>query len=310
MCKQPKSQSHTRPRPDLSPYFSNQPLGHARQVGWDCLLHAFRACVRSRIPTQDTFIANCVTLGFVDAAERQRSGFSTEMLRKWLAAHMSGIVLKKMKRLNFARVSLKSFLYFTWTHCVNQDPTLVHECLSKPGVYLVICEIIIDSVESRHCIAIDTVHQQVSDSLVDHLQRFEPSTFWKKDSITSIRNVAQIWQVMIKESDWLKWAHELHNILDHVFFPNLRLFNLFAMIFLRAPRIPQTWTSLFCRAAVLQVIDLCLRAPPSPTTRPSLYTNQTIFIYLFSSLSGALKTTSVSYFLSSVADEWPSEPVS
>jgi dihydroneopterin aldolase len=84
---------------------------------------------------------------------------------------------------------------------VNQDPTLVHECLSKPGVYLVICEIIIDSVESRHCIAIDTVHQQVSDSLVDHLQRFEPSTFWKKDSITSIRNVAQIWQVMIKESD-------------------------------------------------------------------------------------------------------------
>jgi hypothetical protein len=84
---------------------------------------------------------------------------------------------------------------------VNQDPTHVQSCLSEPGVYLVICQIFIDSVESRHCIAIDTVHQQVSDSLVDHVQRFEPSTFWKKDSIIRIRTVAQIWQVMIKQSE-------------------------------------------------------------------------------------------------------------
>jgi hypothetical protein len=269
MCKQPKSQSHTSLRPQLSPYFSNQPLGHARQVGWDCLLHAFRACVRSRIPTQDTFIANCSALGFVDAAERQRSGFSTDMLRKWLAAHMSGIVLKKI------RVLLKSFLQLTWTHFVNQDPTHVQSCLSEPGVYLVICQIFIDSVESRHCIAIDTVHQQVSDSLVDHVQRFEPSTFWKKDSIIRIRTVAQIWQVMIKQSEWFKWGHELDKILDIVFLLNFKIILCFTMVFLKLSRPANMNMSIF-----VPLFAGCLVLPLSATEQFSPQRVQLAYIQI------------------------------
>ena len=109
----PTSSPPRVPRPKLTPYWSNNPLIHARQDGWDCLLHAFRACVRSRVPTRDTFVEDCLKLGFQGVAHRQQIGYNIQMLRKWLSVHMPPIALKKMKKRNFSRVSLNYLLHFT-----------------------------------------------------------------------------------------------------------------------------------------------------------------------------------------------------
>ena len=83
-------------RPPIEPFYSEARLAHACQTGWDCVLHAFRACVRSRSPTLDTFISDCTKLGFVVADDQRRSGLSIGMLRIWLFHHWPQYALKKI----------------------------------------------------------------------------------------------------------------------------------------------------------------------------------------------------------------------
>ena len=87
------------PLPPLTPFYSDHPLGHAAQNGWDCLLHAFRACIRLRVPTLEQFISDCTSMGFVGVSNNRRVGFSIQMLRMWLHRHMPLYALKLMKGL-------------------------------------------------------------------------------------------------------------------------------------------------------------------------------------------------------------------
>jgi hypothetical protein len=87
----------TRQRLPLAPYLSDLPLSHAAQDGWDCVLHAFRSCIRSRAPSLETFIADCTTVGFVGVGDYRKVGFPIGLLRFWLSRNMPTIVLKKKK---------------------------------------------------------------------------------------------------------------------------------------------------------------------------------------------------------------------
>jgi hypothetical protein len=90
-----------------------------------------------------------------------------------------------------------SFHYDSYLNSFSEQVIENVECsLRQPGVFLVECQIVLESKEVLHCVAVDTLQEQVSDSLVEHLQKFHGPTFWKRDSLTRIRNVVHIYQIM------------------------------------------------------------------------------------------------------------------
>ena len=80
-----------------------------------------------------------------------------------------------------------------------QHREIVRECLRVPGVYLVTCQIKVDSEISVHAIAIDSSRGELSDSLMAHVQKFDVDSMWWKAN--RILNVIHVYQVMTQAQE-------------------------------------------------------------------------------------------------------------
>ena len=63
-------------------------------------------------------------------------------------------------------------------------------------MYLVMCQILLESEISFHAIAIDTVHGQASDSLLSTVVNFDIDSWW---NVHRVLNVVHVYQIMKKE---------------------------------------------------------------------------------------------------------------
>ena len=87
--------------PPVKPFFAahGSDLAHSRQEGWECLLLAFRAAIRSRSPSTTIFLENLSSSGrVVNALECAESGIPTLLLRFWMSRFCDNFVLKLIRR--------------------------------------------------------------------------------------------------------------------------------------------------------------------------------------------------------------------
>ena len=177
----------------LKPFFVDRhDLLHSKQEWWECLLLAYRAAVRSRVPSLDTFLENLRTFGtIVNVNECAESGIPILFLRMWMSHFCGMFRLQTIRKHQWnSRSEVQKFfanqvcLYF-WS-CINF-------ALNQTGVYLV-CLRIRDSNnrQCQHWIAVDTAALRLSDSMKERTESFDTVEYWNRPHILAVLQVIQV----------------------------------------------------------------------------------------------------------------------
>ena len=93
------SKKQRRPPPLCVPFRTDSPtdLLHARQEGWECLLLAFRAAIRSRGPSFQVFLDQLRSLNkYMNLEECENSGIPMMLLQSWKYHFCDNISLIKI----------------------------------------------------------------------------------------------------------------------------------------------------------------------------------------------------------------------
>jgi len=83
----------------LKAFIAGSDLLHAKQEHWECLLLAFRAAIRARIPSLATFLGNLRSTGRVgNVDECAESGIPMPVFRFWMSLFCDNFILQVIRK--------------------------------------------------------------------------------------------------------------------------------------------------------------------------------------------------------------------